>query len=289
VGELAEDGGSDGIWRSSYVFAKRINSNYNKLDKASKVIQGVAQVHNEAVKIKEGKFTVKTYECQADGNIRIVSLMQYLQEVAALHAEQLGFGFGRLNEIHSYWVLSNLRIEIARLPKWNEVIAIKTWPSGYTRLIATREFVGKDQYDCELFRAGSEWMVLDKQKNRPKNLFRLDLGLPKTGPKAISGELNRLEPQCSYSDIEQVRVPYSAIDLNGHVNNTEYVRWGIDALRKKFEFKGNIRFLQVTYLSEVFEGDELEVLVSSGRNERFYVLGRKTGGGGNVYLMQISC
>jgi len=112
--------------------------------------------------------------------------------------------------------------------------------------------------------------------------------LPKSGPKAISGELNRLEPRSSYSDIEQVRVPYSSIDINGHVNNTEYVRWGIDALRRIFEFKGNIRFLQATYLSEVFEGDELDILVSSGRNERFYVLGRKSSGSSNVYVMEIS-
>ncbi len=84
------------------------------------------------MEVREDKFTVKTYECQVNGNIKIVSLMQYLQEVAAIHAEQLGLGFGRLNEIHSYWVLSNLRIEIARLPKWNDVVAIKTWPVSNT-------------------------------------------------------------------------------------------------------------------------------------------------------------
>lgn len=246
-------------------------------------------MRNEASEIKEGKFTVKTYECQADGNIKIHLLMQYLQEIAAIHAEQLCLGFGKMNEINSYWVLSNLRIEIDRFPKWNDTITVKTWPSGYTRLMARREFVGKDQYGRDLLRAGSEWMVLDRQKNRPKNLFRLELGLPKSGPKAISGELSRLEPQCSYSDIEQMRVPYSSIDLNGHVNNTEYVRWGIDALRRIFKFKGNIRFLQATYLSEVFEGDELDLLVSSGGKESFYVLGRKSGGGSNVFIMETSC
>jgi len=59
-------------------------------------------VHDEAIEIKEGKFTVKTHECQADGNIKVVSLMQ---------------------------------------------------------LIATREFIGKDQYDCELFRAGNVYVM----------------------------------------------------------------------------------------------------------------------------------
>jgi len=241
------------------------------------------------MEIREDKFSVKTYECQADGNVKIVSLMQHLQETAAGHAEQLGLGLGRLNKINGYWVLSNLRIEIARLPKWNDAVVIKTWPSGYTRLIAAREFVGRDQDDCELFRASSQWMVLDKQNNRPKNLFHLDLNLPKTGPKAISGKLKRLEPQNDYSQVERVRVPYSSIDLNGHVNNTEYARWGIDALTRAFKLKGSVRFVHATYLSEVFEDDQLELLVSHSKSRHFSVLIRRAGDECNVYVMEIGC
>ncbi len=241
------------------------------------------------MKVREEKFTVKSYECQPDGNIKMASLMQYLQEVAALHAEQLGFGVDRLNTINSYWVLSNLRIEISKLPKWNDEITVKTWPSGYTRLIATREFVAKDQNDCELFRAGSQWMVLDKRSSRPKNLFHLDLSLPKTGLKALSGKLVRLEPQDDYSQVDRISVPYSSIDLNGHVNNTEYIRWGIDALRNAFKFGGNVRSMHATYLSEVFEADELDLLLSYSNNGHFYVLARRAGEDSNVHVMEISC
>lgn len=217
------------------------------------------------------------------------SLMQYLQEVAAGHAGQLGFGFDRLNELNSYWVLSNMRIEIARLPKRNDEVTLRTWPSGYTRTMATREFVGTDQTGCEMFRAGSEWMVLNKETNRLKNLFRLDLGLPKTGRKALPGELSRLESRRDYRPVDHVRVPYSSIDLNGHVNNTEYVRWGIDALRRAFTFEGDIRSLQATYLSEVFKGDEVDIAVSSDDEGRLHVLGRKPGDDGTVYLMEVAC
>ncbi len=241
------------------------------------------------MKVREEKFTVKTYECRPDGNIKMACLMQYLQEAAALHAEQLGFGVDRLNKINSYWILSNLRIEINRLPKWNDEITVKTWPSGYNRLIATREFVGSDQNDCELFRAGSQWMVLDKGSSRPKNLFRLDLSLPKTGLKALSGKLVRLEPQDDYSQADRISVPYSSIDLNGHVNNTEYVRWGIDALRKAFKFEGNVRSMHATYLSEVFEADELDLLLSYSRNGYFYVLAKRSDGQNNVHVMEIGC
>jgi len=243
----------------------------------------------QGVEVREERFRIRTYECGVYGSIKIFSLMQYLQEIAALHAEQLGLGFDRLSEMNGYWVLSNIRIEISRLPDRDDEITLRTWPSGYTRTTATREFVGKDQNGSELFRAGSEWMVLNKQTNRLKNLFRLDLNLPKTGVKALPDELNRLEPQGDYREVDVVRVPRSSIDLNGHVNNTEYVRWGIDALSRVFKLEENIRCVQATYLSEVFDGDKLDLLATSKTGGQFGVLGRKSGTDTNVFLMAVCC
>jgi acyl-ACP thioesterase len=170
---------------------------------------------------------------------------------------------------------------------WSECVTISTWPSGYNRVIASREFVGRDRDNHDLFRAGSEWMILDKQKNRPKNLYRLDLSLPKTGEKALSGKLSRLQRRTDYHEIDRVRVPYSSIDLNGHVNNTEYVRWGFDALRRAFTAEKDVRCVQVSYLSEVFEGDELDVFVSSDADGPFSILGRKTDTETDVYIMEV--
>lgn len=239
--------------------------------------------------IREDRFKVRTYECQSDGNIKIYSLMQYLQEIASFHADQLGFGNNWLNEINGYWVLSNIRVEISVFPKWNDDVTIRTWPSGNTRLIATREFVGKEQNGHELFRAGSEWMVLNRDTNRPKNISRLKMNSLAAGPKVIEKKIERLQPKGDYAQVEQISVPYSSIDLNAHVNNTEYVRWGIDAVRTKFKFEGDIRSLQVTYLAEAFLGDKLDLLVSAGSNRLFYVLGRKSDKANNVFVMEVSC
>lgn len=239
--------------------------------------------------IKEDKFIVRTYECQSNGNIKICALMQYLQEIASVHADELGFGNTWLNEISGYWVLSNIRVEINLLPKWNDEVIIRTWPSGNTRLIATREFVGKEGEGRELFRASSEWTILNKDTNLPKNLSGLNMNSLAVGPKVIEKEIERLKPIDDYAQVEQVWVPYSSIDLNGHVNNTEYVRWGIDAIRAKFQFEGDIRSLQVTYLAEVFMDDKLDLLVSAGSNRLFYVLGRKSDEANNVFLMEASC
>ncbi len=240
------------------------------------------------MKVRQDCFTVKSYHCQVDGSLKIVSLMRYLQEAASAHAQELGFGSDRLSEIDSYWVLSNVRIEIAKLPKWNDEVTIRTWPSGHSRVVATREFVGSDRQGDELFRAGSEWMILNRKTGRLRNLRKLDLPLSGSEEKVLSGELDRLEPRDDYSLAESIRVRYSSIDLNGHVNNTEYVRWGIDAIRGVFEFTKPVGCVQITYLCEAFENDTIDLSVSSNEDGCFCLMGKRPSDGSTVYLMEIA-
>jgi acyl-CoA thioesterase FadM len=239
---------------------------------------------------REDRFTVNAFDCQPDGHIKPHVLMQYLQEAAARHAEQLGVGFAALEQRDAYWVLANLRIEIAAAPKWGEVVAIRTWPSGCTRVAATREFVGIDPGGRELFRATSEWMILNKRTGRLKNLARLELNLPPDGPKVLAGELQRLQPADNYTRVCSLRVPFSALDLNGHVNNTEYVRWGLDGLYQQLRCVPLIRTMQATYLAEAFAGDEIEIGVATDQEKLWRVREHRPGTptAGNVFLMEIS-
>ncbi len=238
---------------------------------------------------REDCFIVRMYDCRPDGLIKANALMQYLQEAAACHAEQLQVGFRDLERLGCFWVLVNLRIEITQMPKWGDHMIVSTWPSGGTRLIASREFVGRGPGDRELFRAASDWMILDKSSGRPKNLGRLDLNLPQDGPKALATRPVRLKPAEGYAPVCTLRVPFSALDFNGHVNNTEYVRWAFDAVRRKLGDLPAIRSIQLTYVAEVFEDDEIEMLVFPAGDGRIHVCARKAGDGANAFLMEILC
>lgn len=237
----------------------------------------------------EVDLTVRASDCHPDGQMKPYALMQCLQEAAACHAEDLGVGFADLQRRNGLWVLANMRLEIARLPRWNERLAVKTWPSGFTRLIATREFIGAAEDGGERFRAASEWMILDKRSGRPKNLTRLELDLPAAGPKALTSELRRLRPSGAYETALTLRVPYSALDFNGHVNNTEYVRWAFDALHEKGLAGTPVRSLQMTYLAEAFQGDEIVVLVQPHDDRSVQVVQRRTRESVDVFVMDIAC
>ncbi len=237
----------------------------------------------------EDRFRVAAFDCRPDGVLKPNVLMQYLQESAARHAEQLGFGFADLDRQDCFWVLANLRIQITDTPRWRDCLTVRTWPSGFTRLAATREFIGENADGRELFRAASEWMILDKHTSRPRNLSRLNLNLPPTGLKVLDTDLGRLRPAPVYTKACTVSVPFSALDFNGHVNNTEYVRWALDGLHREHGDCPVIRSARMTYLAEVFEGDEIEILVGAKEDRPLHILARQAGRTleANVFLMEI--
>jgi len=240
---------------------------------------------------REDRFIVEAFDCRPDGGVKLNVLMQYLQEAAARHAEQLGVGLADLQRRECFWVLVNLRLEMTDMPRWRDCLTIRTWPSGCTRLLASREFVGESADGRELFRAASEWMILDKNGSRPKNLSRMDLDLPPTGLKVLRTELQRLQrTPAPYASTGTIAVPFSALDFNGHVNNTEYVRWAFDGLHRRLGHVPPVRSVQVTYTAEVFEGDDIEVLVAAEPGAPIRVVEQKAGGpaDASVFLMEIN-
>jgi medium-chain acyl-[acyl-carrier-protein] hydrolase len=70
-----------------------------------------------------------------------------MQESAYLHAEHLGVGHTQLAPLQMSWVLSRMRIEISRWPKWGDTVRLRTWPSGRDRLFYYRDFEIKDGDD----------------------------------------------------------------------------------------------------------------------------------------------
>jgi medium-chain acyl-[acyl-carrier-protein] hydrolase len=132
-------------------------------------------------------------------------------------------------------------------------------------------------------------MVLDRHSGRPRNLTRFNPGLPESGPKVLSSPLARLAPVQGYVPAYTLRVPFSALDFNGHVNNTEYVRWVVDALHCQLGRPPEIRAAQITYLAEAFEGDEIEVLVSRQDDRRIHIVERKSQGTDHADICIMEC
>jgi medium-chain acyl-[acyl-carrier-protein] hydrolase len=163
------------------------------------------------------------------------------------------------------WVLSRIRVRIARLPGAGERLEIHTWHSGFDRLFSLRDFSLVDAGENPIVTAVSAWVMLDLRARRPVR--------PATGftPPDTSGmqrvfvaDLEKL-PGCEGVREEmRISVRWSDLDVNRHVNNSRYAEWvaeGAGAVRRD---GGMLAGLDFDYLAETLYPDS--VVVRSGRD-----------------------
>jgi acyl-ACP thioesterase len=235
---------------------------------------------------KRSVFTVTTYTCNADGDLHLHSLMQQLQEIASKHAEELGVGRRWMEENGYYWVLVNFRMDITRLPKYGETIILRTWPSGWDMMRAFRDFKGEDLNKNELFRATSDWMVIEKGSQRPMIIRDLKFDFESREDRIIK-DMTRLRAPDGVREISRITVPYSSLDMNGHVNNTEYVRWGNDTLKARVRDGKSISSFTISYISEIYQGEEISLKAAEMEKEHIMVCGTSSRTGRDAFVMDI--
>ena len=207
-------------------------------------------------------WAVRTYECGPDGRATMASVCNWLQEAASLNAETLAFSksdFEAAGENIS-WVLTRLKVRIARFPKWEEKVSILTFPRGGRRIVAYRDFVLTGADGVELGRATSEWMLIDLASRKivaiPDGVF----AAANTVREPVFGEepFAKLRWDCKAEspDALAFRARRGDIDLNGHVNNVHYVEWLMEG---RPEAAGPCHEIDIVFKSETLAGEEVRV------------------------------
>lgn len=220
---------------------------------------------------RKEKFRIRQNELTRDGFLRANVFFDYMQEIAACHADEIGVGFRTLYSAGMMWVLSRLKLKIDRTPRLGETIEVMTYPSGFERLFATREFFFFDENGTEIASASSCWLLLDSSKFRPlKPAVSLPAQLPDNSMRKRNfiglDKLNREE----VFDPVDFPVLESMIDVNRHMNNAHYVTHVFDWLAKKTASVPELSEIQVNFIASTAPG---ALLTASGKleNGKFYV------------------
>lgn len=216
--------------------------------------------------------TVPAYETGPDNRMHCHWLMCHLQEAATAHADRLGFGIEDMARAKCFWVLTSMRIEIEELPQRDKVFSLTTWSCGAKKLRAFRDFSGCDDSGREIIRASSEWMVLDSATRKPQIVDR-QLNLRSCDRCAFEDTVKRLRPGNPQREIYSLKAGYSSLDANGHVNNTEYLRWAFDSLRACGFEQNTARSIRIAFLSEVFENNLIKLMDCGAEEKSFELVG----------------
>jgi medium-chain acyl-[acyl-carrier-protein] hydrolase len=201
------------------------------------------------------KYSVYAYEVDTNANAPITAIANYIQDIAAKHAEVLGWGFEDMLKKHQYWVLYRLRIDMKRYPVWREEVVIETWPSGIYKLFANRDFRITDKPGNVIGNATSAWLIIDRRSRRPQSPESLHETLPGLDVSSDRKSVEKLPSVPGRKDRKSYRVKYSDLDQNHHVNNVKYIQWIIDSYPDDFCAKNRIVNFEINYLSESSLGD----------------------------------
>lgn len=216
-------------------------------------------------------FVPRHSEVDVRGRVKLRSLFDYLQEAAAIHASQLGCGMRFLAENGMMWVLSRLKFRLARPLELGEKLLLSTYPSGFDRINAFRQFNVLDSSGAEVLAASSQWLLLSSATLRPlRPRDNLRTALPDNSdlpvyfldlPKLpVSEELIARGAVCS------ARVEDSQIDLNAHLNNAEYAAMIHNVLATLLGHTPEVAELQVNFVRASRLGEELELYGEIARN-----------------------
>jgi medium-chain acyl-[acyl-carrier-protein] hydrolase len=207
-------------------------------------------------KIWAEEYLVHWYDTDLNGHIKMSAIANYLQESAWRHANHLGFGFEDARQRNEFWVIVSLMIRMVGFPEWGKTITVETWPKGIDRLFAFRDFRITRSDGTAIGAATSSWMILDQTTRRPKSV---DLVKPMLHLATHQDILEENPPFLlaikEISATENRKVRFSEVDQHGHVNNTRYIDWCLDALPAEWHKTHRIKSMVINYLSEV-RGDE---------------------------------
>lgn len=239
---------------------------------------------------KQYPFTVIGTETDILDHLTPQALFGFMQEAATLHCADLGMA-EPVERAGGVWLLRRSRAVWHRMPTHRDKLHVETWSRGTSLVTFLRDFrfYLNDDFSHPVGVGSSEWIVASRTEHRPMRPLDLltqdmieTLAVPETAIDKKSPRLGTVAlPE---RPIKTLQIGYSELDHNRHVNNTNYLKYGIDAIAKwlsqqnRFPQTGLlIAAMDVMYLRELAYNDRLAVFIVE-REDDFFIEGKKQDG-----------
>ena len=210
---------------------------------------------------------VRYSETGIDSKIRLQSILNYFQDCALFHSEELGVGMNYLGDRGYGWVLSSWQIYVERYPELFENIRIGTFPYDFHGFLGYRNFYMEDQEGVQIVKANSLWTFLDLKKGRPARIMDEIKNAYSLGEKLSMAYAPRKIKTPGKQELkEPILVKQTHLDSNHHVNNGQYVQMAWELLPKDYY----IRQVRVEYKKSA--GLDHWIIPKIGETEGAYVI-----------------
>ncbi len=206
-------------------------------------------------------------QCTPNGYLKYTDLCNMLQLTAATHSEIGGISFVDMQVSDQAWVMSRMRLEVIALPKWKDIVTVKTWINTLENSRSVRAFEmyvnGRKMIGSETF-----WAVFNTKTRRPEALaLPYDHFELYPDNKATEKTFSKINIQDDKEMVFEKSVVLSDLDIVNHVNNVKYLEWCLDHVDEKMILNQEIESLEMNFLKELSMKDTVvihETVIENG-------------------------
>jgi len=210
--------------------------------------------------ILENKFRIRAFDVDANGRLKVNTILDYAQDAASNDAERLNFGYSNFVPKGLTWVLSWTKFEFKNYPNFMDEVKIQTWGKKQFKLYSMRDYLFFNSKDEVICKGTSAWLLIDSKSLRPKILPQLFPEIKMLDSKCALTDLpKKIIPTTQTKIIYSTQIRYSDIDLNQHANNAKYIELMLDCFDQEFHKNHTMKTLTVSYNAQSKHGDEIQL------------------------------
>ncbi|MCQ2738613.1 MAG: thioesterase [bacterium] len=203
------------------------------------------------------KLILKYSELDQNLFLKPQALFNFLQDIASKNAEDLGFGYSHIHPNNYAWYLLKYRMEFYQYPTDIQELILVTEPRGYNKIFAYRDFEIYNKNSLTI-KIASVWAIVN---TKTFAMTPISEAIPNNPHMQ---QFKKQEDDLSFQKIEPLEqvdltknfdVRYNDLDVNGHVNNSNYIVWALEPLSFDFKNSKKIKFLDIVYKKEARYSD----------------------------------
>ncbi len=213
-------------------------------------------------------YRINTHDCDPDGVVRASLVLRYMQETANLQMQNLGPSNEELRRNGMAFLLSRINMSLYHPLFAHDLITVTSWAVESRGVSFNRCYQIRREGEV-IAEAASVWGLIgieDRRLIRVEDVklgFGTDEALELDAPKRV-----HIPRELNLSLVGERPIVYSDLDVNRHMNNTNYPDMLCDFI-PDMEGKRVIR-LGITFAAEAKKGEVLKVYMTESDGQYYF-------------------
>ncbi len=224
----------------------------------------------------ENIYRIGAREIGRSNKITNYGILAFLEDVASLHSDSVGYGVKDIETKKRAWLLMDWNLNVKQRPGFGEELKVKTWAVSPEKISyhTYRAFEVFDKNDNIVATAISKWVFFDTEA---KKICKVDDEiLSLYNPEAVSQEeiekIDRLKEQENISSISEYKIRRSDIDVNNHMHNLNYLNLAYEALPNEIYNGEELNNVHIMYKHQIRPDASVKCFYSYDGNSHFVVI-----------------